>query len=963
MYVALIALLLGVGVALCALGLKKHRRLPVMLGGGLLAAVPLFFGLLSLWGEALWFMELGQSRRFWVFLLSKLGAALGGALIGAFVVYALTLRIAGSTRFQRFIPEVLGAGIGALWGLVNWDVVLRYWHAVETSLREPILGRDTGFYLFKLPLYYRAYWLLLLLVGVAIAAAIPPIIERYVERNRRFMTSTPEPEETEETEEEARTKARAAFAPLYLPVAALLLVLAWGRYLARFRTLYSELGAVHGAGWTAVHVRLPMYLLMSIVLALAGLFLLVPPARRRLENVFDRRRPETARAAPQLGVIGAVGSATVALWILLLGAAPALVQWLRVNPNELTLERPYLEHNIAFTRHGFRLHEIEEKEFPVSAELSNETVARNQDVLSEVRLWDPRAIEAVYQQFQAIRLYYDIGQVDIDRYKVNGRYRQVMISAREMNQNRLAPDSQTFVNRRFKYTHGNGVVMAPVSEFEQGGLPAFLVQDIPPRATVPSLEVDRPEIYFGEQTHTPVYANSTEPEFDYPSGRENVYAHYQGEGGIQLASLWRKFLLGWKLDGTPFLMSSHLTSESRIMFRRAIAERVQTLAPFLELDEDPYVVVANGKVYWMVDAYTTSRHYPYSEPFSSDERIELAENGVAQVLRPNANSHVPRYFDGANYIRNSVKVVVDAFDGAVTFYVFEPDDPIIQVWQRVLPDFFKSKEHMPLELLAHVRYPEGLLLAQGIVYEKYHMADPRVFYNQEDLWSRATERYYDEVRPVDPYYIMWKAPGAASTEFILMQPFTPRHRQVLIGWLAGRCDGENYGKLLTYRFPKDTRVLGTQQVDTRIDQDPYLAAQIGLWDQRGSNVIRGNVLVIPIEDTLLYVEPIYIQAEAAPYPELRVVVLMHNDRMNYASTFDQALRDLLEGRPPRTTALGEEQVDGAGIADSAQARNDAARVSFERYARLMGEKRFVEAAQELERLAQALAPSPTNNQE
>jgi hypothetical protein len=441
--------------------------------------------------------------------------------------------------------------------------------------------------------------------------------------------------------------------------------------------------------------------------------------------------------------------------------------------------------------------------------------------------------------------------------------------------------------------------------------------------------------------------NSATEEFDYPSGDENQYVHYQGTGGVPISSVWRKFLFGWKFDGTRFFFSSYPRPESRIMFHRQIRERVQQLAPFLEFDADPYVVLAQGRLQWIIDGYTTSQRYPYSEPFTSTQDTEYRDGSLSRAMRRT----VGRGLGSINYIRNSVKAVVDAYSGDVSLYVYETDDPLIQVYQGIFPELFREREEMPEALRSHVRYPEGMLLAQGLVYAKYHMEDPTVFYNQEDLWVRATEKYYGGVQPVEPYYIMWKHPEAQEAEFTLILPFTPKNRQVLIGWIAGLCDGENYGEFLAYRFPKERRILGPQQVETKIDQDSFLSGQLTLWDQRGSNVIRGNVLAIPVGETLVYVEPIYLQSETSAYPELRLVAVMHNDNLSYAETFDEALRGLFQPgavQPAQALAApGGEAAPLGRLIDDAQA-------AFQDYLSHLGEGRFQDAAGALERLSQLL---------
>jgi uncharacterized membrane protein (UPF0182 family) len=484
--------------------------------------------------------------------------------------------------------------------------------------------------------------------------------------------------------------------------------------------------------------------------------------------------------------------------------------------------------------------------------------------------------------------------------------------------------------------------MVTVNEFTPEGLPRFLIRDIPPVAAYKSLEVNEPSLYYGELTRTHVIVNSREEEFDFPSGAENVYVRYAGTGGVRLHNLWRRFLFGWKFDGTRLFVSSYPTPESRIMFHRRIQERVRLIAPFLQFDDDPYIVLADGRLFWIVDAYTTSSDYPYSEPFHA---------GVAARYEPSRQLFDGRRtrLGGINYIRNSVKVVIDAFNGSVDLYIFDEEDPLIQVWRRIFPDLLKNSSEMPSALFRHVRYPADMLLTQGLVYAKYHMTNPVVFYNQEDLWVRATEKYYGNVRPVEPYYIIWEPPKADRIEYVLMLPFTPKNRQVLIGWIAGLCDPPYYGRLLAYTFPKEKRVLGTQQMETKIDQDSYLSAQLSLWDQRGSRVIRGNVLVIPVEDTLIYVEPIYLQAETAAYPELRLVTIMHNDRLSYAPTFEEALQGLLRetaGRPVIT--------EGAPVEVSTRQLIRRANEAFENYLQALGEGQFRQAADELERLQDTL---------
>lgn len=950
MFVLFMAIAAAIGAGLLVQAARRRSSWRAVAGGAVIAATALLFALMSFWGEMLWFEEVGYSGRFWTVVLTVAGMVVAGAVAGALGVALLTWAIPRHIRALRRWPVVAGALIGGAWGLLSWDTVLRYLNRVDTGVREPILGRDTGFYLFTLPFLDLVHWLLL---GVAIISLITVAIVALsvsgeTGRSGGAVPRTPAPSirpapagpEGEAPPVPVPTGLAALARPSFITVGALLVVLAAGMYLDVFHLLYSRWGIVYGPGWTDVHVRQPAYQMIGALLAVAGAALVVVGASAAASRRFGGTAARLRRV-----ILVPVGGIAV-LWVTGLLILPLLFQWLRVTPNEITVERPYLAHNIAFTRQGFDLEKVEQQPFVPSGKLTPEVIAENERLLSEVRLWDPQALDAVLEQFQEIRLYYEMAELDIDRYVLGGRYRQVMVAAREMDQRNLPPQSQTFVNRRFKYTHGHGVAMASVRDFTQDGLPNLLVKDIPPVSQFPELHVDRPEIYYGQHTTGYVVVRTTEPEFDYPSGEHNVYSNYEGKGGVQLSNFWRKLVYAWKLGGTRLLFSSYPTDESRVLYDRNIRERVGKIAPFLHFDHDPYVVVVGGRLKWIVDAYTTSSYYPYSEPYFSGEVIEPVDGERPAV----ATANVASYLHGASYVRNAVKAVVDAYDGAVTFYVFEPADPIIQVWSRVFPGLFRSKAEMPPEILAHVRYPEGFLLAQGLVYAKYHMTDPMVFYNQEDLWIRATERYYDQIRPVDPYYVMWRPPGEDAAEFSLILPFTPKNRQVLVGWIAGLCDPENYGRLITYRLPKDQWVLGTQQVDTKIDQDRFLSAQLALWDQRGSRVIRGNVLVIPIGDTLLYVEPIYLQADEAAYPELRIVVLMHGDQMAYANTFDDALRALVHGMPagapgPEIGAL----TDGRAPAIAGRA-NEA----LGSYLRLLGERRFEEAAVQLRELERAL---------
>jgi uncharacterized membrane protein (UPF0182 family) len=912
MYVVLFALLFGLGGLLIFKALAERRVRLMWFGSvGVIAGAGLLI-LMAFWAEMLWFDALGYSDRFWAFFQARVGVAVGGAAAAALLGFLL-IRGAGS-HLRRSVSLVAAAG-GIVWGLSSWQLALLVLNRVDTDVVDPLLGLNTGFYLFTLPFLDSLFWLGLFVCVVSLLTVLT------------FRES------------DGIVRPGPAFAVprerLLIPGAslALALVLTYGALLNVCHLLYSELGVVMGPGWTDVHVRLPTLLVMAFVLLVAGALPLSAGFRGfmlRLVSRWPAVAPPNVVAV--LGAWLAIGIAWVALVVVL----PALTQWLVVRPNEITFETPYITHNIEFTRRGFKLDQIEERAFSAEAALGRSDLAENKHLLSEVRLWDWRALDAVYKQFQEIRLYYEFVDVDIDRYQIGDRYRQVMVAAREMAQRNLSKQSQTFVNKRFKYTHGYGYTLAPVSDFTPEGLPNLLVKNIPPVTQHSELAVTRPEIYYGELTREAAVVNTLEPEFDYPSGEANVYTQYEGSGGVVLSSFWRRFLFSWKFDGTVLLLSSYPTPESRVMFHRRVQDRVKRLAPFLVFDEDPYVVAVDGRLKWIVDAYTHSRYYPYSEAFDSREYTDF-RNGT----QTRGSERTVHRLNGANYVRNSVKAVVDAYDGSVDLYVFDADDPIVNAWRKILPGVFKDRAAMPAGLVAHVRYPQDFLLAQGLIFARYHMTDPAVFYNQEDIWVRATEKHYHDIKPVEPYYVMWELPGSDEAEFVLILPFTPKNRQVLIGWIAALSDGDNYGRFIAYKFPKEKRVLGPQQVETKIDQDSFLSGQLTLWNQQGSEVIRGNVLAIPVDDSLLYVEPIYLRAETAAYPELRLVAVMHGDKLSYAQTLDEALLGLFDER-----RLGEPGED-LSLQDLARDAQSA----FAGYLQSLGDQRFEEAAAELRRLS------------
>ena len=937
MYIALLLILLGLSVFLFISGSRKNQKVRKYFGVVLVALTLFFFWFMDFWGEALWFQQLGYSNPFWTVINANGILSIVGAAFAFLIIFLLTLGIPKKNRIVKTIVKILAVIIGGYWGASNWEIILKFWYGVSTGIKDPILGKDIGFYLFSLPFYDSLYDLVFMLSFISIITIFITSFLRLTENNIKFYIPN-----------EGESIPKKYYFPLYLNSSIFIFILAFGRFLSRYHLMYSTTGVASGMSWTDEKILLPTTIIVIVILVLLGITLLLPFLRARYQNLLFKKF-QLAPDKSHIVVLISTGVLLFLIWVIAFEALPRAFNWLVVKPNEITYERPYILNNIEFTRYAFGLSKVEEKEYPMNGSLTQQTINENPSLFSNIRLWDWKALDAAYRQFQSMRLYYEFSDVDVDRYNIDGKDRQVMVSGREINLDNLPQQSQTFVNKRFQYTHGYGLTMAGVNEFTPEGLPHLLIKDIPPVSESKSLVVKQPQIYFGELTKTPVVVNSKVKEFDYPSGEDNVYINYSGNGGVELSNFWRKFLYGWKFDGTNFLFSDYPTDKSRFMFHRQITERVKLLAPFLKFDKDPYLVLTNGKLVWMIDAYTTSDYFPYSQPYSTTENIPYKDGNETHSIT-NQNSE---YLEGINYIRNSVKAVVDAYDGSVNFYIMDPNDPIIKVWSNIFPDLFKSKSEMPKDLTSHLRYPIDMLLTQGIVYAKYHMTDPTVFYNQEDLWVRATNKYYNQVQPVEPYYIMWQQPGTNKQQFVLMCPFTPKNRQVLIGWIAGMCDAENYGQFFSYQFSKDKMVLGPQQVESKIDQDSFLSGQLTLWDQHGSKVIRGNVLAIPVNNTLLYVEPIYLQAETAAYPELRLVVVMHGDNMSYAKTFDEALNGLFSKSPiiqnvsqtEKTNPITTSQLPG-----QIKAANDA----FNNYLKLNSERKFTEAAKELEKLQQAL---------
>jgi uncharacterized membrane protein (UPF0182 family) len=835
------------------------------------AGLTIVLALLSIYTEALWFDQFGFTQRFWKVIWVKWTVFLGFGIV-AYAFLKLNFRPLRSIslippQLLKWLPVILAVVLASV-AQGRWETILLYANRVAAGLFDPVFGKDVGFYFFSVPFQlFLSSWIMTLLVATFLIAEASYIPAKFINLAVRHGT---------------------------LLWSGILVVIVWKVLLAQYGLVYSSRGAVFGAGYADVHAQVLAYRIFAGLTFAAAVALLFAKTRKS---------------------VWITGGAWACSWLLVVMIYPGVIQYFVVRPNELEYERPFIENNIKFTRLGYGIDEMEEKEF-IPEPLSADLLARNSSALSNVRLWDSRALLDTYKQLQEIRLYYEFSQIDIDRYWISGEYTQVMLAARELSQSKLPAKSRTWINQRFKYTHGYGVCLSPVSEFTSQGAPSLLIKDMPPESGVEGFEITRPEIYYGEQTWEPVYVRTETDEFDYPKGDQNVYCQYAGDGGVELSGFVRKLAFALKGDGIKLLLSKYLTDESRIMFNRQIGQRVARIAPFLRYDADPYLVISDdGKLFWIWDAYTTSRSFPYSEPFVFQR-------------------------DTVNYIRNSVKVLLDAYNGSVKFFVFDTTDPVIRTYSKAFPDLFSASAEFPADLRSHLRYPEDLLSLHAEVYATYHMLDPDVFYNREDLWQIAREKYIERAQPVVPYYVIASLLG--ELEFVQMVPFTPLKKDNLIAWLAGRCDGEQYGKLLAYKFPKESLTYGPMQIEARIDQDAEISSQLTLWGQGGSEVIRGNTLVIPLENSLLYVEPLYLQATGSRIPELRKVVVSSGDRLVWADRFEEALQRLVSGIDI-SEAEGTEKVEKRTILYHVR----SALERFRRYKKLSGSGGFEEAGEML----------------
>ncbi|MFH1642334.1 MAG: UPF0182 family protein [Nanoarchaeota archaeon] len=822
--------------------------------------------------DYLWFKALGFTQIFLITFKSKIGLFIIGAAF--FFIFALINLLISSRKSKVPIKIKIGVVLilSALIGIIlssKWFLVLQYLYQVPFGITDPVFFKDVSFYVFSLPFFILIY-------QFAMACLVITIILITLDYFSPFIKNM------FEKVDPVNLNTKRIFKPVGIQhiaiLASVLFVLFSVRnYLSRFSIMFSEKGVVVGAGYTDVVAILPITKIM-IFLALVAAVMIIVWAYKH-----NQKKPVSNKTI--LYIIGAYFVISILGTMII----PGIFQSLIVSPNEINLEKPYIDQNIEFTKIAYGLTDVVERDFSVEMNLTSDILGT--DTLNNVRILDWRPLTQTYKQTQEIRLYYDLSSIDIDRYNLSGKLTQVMVAPRELDQSQIAQNAKTWVNLHMVYTHGYGIVMSPVNRVTKQGLPEFLIQDIPPVYNTDDIRIVKPQIYYGEKKGDFVLVNTKTDEFDYPKGNINEYINYDGNGGVVLDTFFKKILMAFRFGDIKILLSSDITKTSKIMFLRNIQDRISKITPFLILDNDPYMVVADGRFYWIQDAYTVSGNFPYSQKYN-----------------------------GINYIRNSVKIVLDAYNGDVSYYVMEEKDPLILTYGEIFPKQFKLFESMPESLKKHIRYPEDLFKIQSEIYSVYHMNDATVFYNKEDAWQIPFELYGTSQKvQVEPYYIIMKLPDEKQTEFILMTSFTPIKKDNMVSWFAARNDLADYGKLILYKFPKDKLVYGPLQIEARFDQDSEISGQLTLWSQQGSSVTRGNLLVIPIDKSLLYIEPLYLQAEKGQLPELKRILVSDGERVVMEVDLTTALEVLFgKARDEKVSenTVNEDKTDSELISDA-----------------------------------------------
>ncbi|HEY6904276.1 MAG TPA: UPF0182 family protein [Candidatus Acidoferrales bacterium] len=843
----------------------------------LLIIVPLFSVSIGLLVDRMWFSHLGFREIFVTILEAQvvLGVCCGAGFLlfcglnlwaargvvrrsGYRRAITRVIEIPAIEKIPVFLERLIWFGLVLVawlvgqWAAGHWGTYLLAGHVAHITQSDPVFGISLSFFLFRLPFLFFLYHLaLIVLVMSLLTAALLYFIEGGAWISPRGLGM-----------------GRNARGHLMVLGGLLFLLFAWRARLGMYDLVYAPTGLVYGAGYTDIHVGWPVLWIQLVLCILAAV-------------AFFAGAPK-GHVRPAAYAVGGV------LGVAILGGlvAPALVQRYLVAPSELEKEVPYIARNIQFTRQAYGLDRFDERDFPAIQDLTAESIKQNSATMQNLRLWDHEPQLTTFQQLQEIRTYYDFATVYYDRYTIDSELRQVSLSARELSAQSL-PDPN-WVNQHLTYTHGYGLCLGPVNESTSDGLPVLFIKDIPPASSI-SLKVTRPEIYYGQLSNNYCLTRTGAKEFDYPSGEDNVYKTYQGSGGIPVGGLWRRLIFALRFGDINILISGYIHPTSRIMMYRRVLERAETLAPFLSYDSHPYLVVANdGSLQWIADAYTTSDQYPYADP----------TQGVG------------------NYMRNSVKVTINAYDGNVKFYVSDPSDPLIQAYQRIFPGVFQPLSDMPPDLRAHIRYPQDFFAIQAAKYAVYHMTDPSVFYSKEDLWRVATRSVSGTSTPMSPYYAVMRLPEVGKTEeFILMVPFTPARKNNMIAWIAARCDGADYGKVLVFNFPKEKLIYGPEQIQSRVNQSPVISQQLTLWDQGGSRVIRGTLLVVPVQNAVLYVEPLYLAAEGgSSIPELKRVILAYSDQVVMEPSLKEALNAIFGAN-----SGGNAEATGSGAAPTTAA--------------------------------------------
>jgi uncharacterized membrane protein (UPF0182 family) len=916
-------------------GPGKKRRWRLWLLGALVLVLLVLSRALSIYLSAAWFSSLGFSAVYWYIFKVKLGLFVAFALLTVAILrtafWLLERTFSSQTMGKRtivvnnqtiqFSPQpfirpiawIIAVIFAIFYGFAmksEWQSFALYFNQASAATPDPIFNKPLSFYLFSLPVYDSVSgWAITLAFIILCATVVYSLLAG--------------PQKT--LKAAAKESPRVSWAAISVALAIFLVLLSYRTYLSRFPYLWEDHKTFAGVTFVEANYLLPALYFVAVALLLAALI--------AITNAFTKR-------GLRLLLVGL--AIPLVVYVVGVYLIPAYVTSFIVKPNELGRETPYIEQNIIWTRRAFGLEHVELREFPAETAVESLDLDANRATVENIRLWDWHALQDTLKQIQAIRKYYDFPDVDVDRYDVDG-VRQMMVAAREIDVAKMPEASQNWINEKLIYTHGYGITMNTANGFTPEGMPKFIVSDMPVQSNSPAVKVTRPEIYFGQETNTDVYVKTRQKEFDFPQGESNTFTSYEGSGGIRIGGRLQRTLLAFALgDPSKLPFNDDVNSESRVLIHRNIRELVNGVAPFLTYDNDPYIVVSNeGRLFWMMDAFTESSSYPYSQ------HHQVGENNV-------------------NYIRNSVKVVIDAYNGTAHFYVFDNNDPLIATYRTTFPTLFQDASQMPADLRAHVRYPETLIRLQGEVYGLYHTESAKAFFQREDVWSVAqqvalNEQNQKQVQAIDPYFVLMQLPGEqVKREFVLILPFTPAGRNNLIGWMAGRSDGAEYGKLLIYNFPKSRLIDGPLQIEARIDQNSQLSSQFTLWNQQGSHVLRGHLLVIPIGKSLLFVEPIYLKAESSPMPELRLVVLATQDRLGFGPTFDAAMTNIFGdlARPQDKTAPPTEKpADGSPKPTASPAPQQAGNVpqliekavlEFDEYQRLTSQGKLGEAGQKLE---------------